>query len=549
MTSRASSGVFKFRNTDSIGATGAEEDTEYLTGCFVDTGHLALLQDATDNRMILLGRTGTGKSALLTMLSVRHNSQVLKISPESLALTYVANSTVLNFFASLGVNLDPFFKLLWRHVLTVELLNHYFAAHPVQPQMSLVDRLREFFSGATRQDKQMKQAITYLEDWGRSFWQETEFRVKEITSTLEGQLKAEIDARLGSKGAGLGGSASSQEKLTQTDRAELLSRGQDIVSKAQVQDLQKVLGLIDSVLRDKQRRYYLVIDGLDENWVEERLRYKLIMALILTAKDFIKVEHAKVIVALRRDLLERVFRLARDSGFQEEKYQSLYLPLTWTKGDIVQVLDRRIQQLVSRRYTGEVVTHRDLLPKSFRDLPIDEYIYSVSRRPRDVIAFFNTCIAAAPNMSRLSTRELKIAEGEYSRTRLRALADEWSADYPQLIDFARILQRRAASFKLESIKDVEVEELCLRVVTENPGGTGLLQQAMQVVDCLVPASAFKQVLVRVFYHIGLIGLKLASHETESWVDELGRSISSPEILDETSAVVNPCYRRALGVID
>ena len=51
------------------------------------------------------------------------------------------------------------------------------------------------------------------------------------------------------------------------------------------------------------------------------------MALMQTARDFNEVRYAKVVIALRRDLIERVFRLARDSGFQEEKYQSLYLPL------------------------------------------------------------------------------------------------------------------------------------------------------------------------------------------------------------------------------
>ena len=75
------------------------------------------------------------------------------------------------------------------------------------------------------------------------------------------------------------------------------------------------------------------------------------MALIQNARDFIKVKNAKLIVALRRDLIERVFRITRESGFQEEKYQSFYLPLTWSKAQILEVLDRRINQLVKRAYT------------------------------------------------------------------------------------------------------------------------------------------------------------------------------------------------------
>ena len=173
----------------------------------------------------------------------------------------------------------------------------------------------------------------------------------------------------------------------------------------------------------------------------------LIMALIVTARDFIGIDGAKVIIALRRDLMDRVFRIARDSGFQEEKYRSLYLPLTWSKDDILTVLDKRISHLVARRYTKATVGYREVFPRRFRGVPIGDYIYGIATRPRDIIAFFNTCMEIPPRSVNLTAAELKIAEGEYSRSRLRAVADEWSADYPALVEFSQILQRRPTSFK------------------------------------------------------------------------------------------------------
>lgn len=164
-----------------------------------------------------------------------------------------------------------------------------------------------------------------------------------------------------------------------------------------------------------------------------------------------------------------------------------------------------------------------------------------------MIAFFNTCIASAANQARLATRDLKLAEGEYSRQRLRALADEWSADYPRLVDFAKILQQRPASFKVKTITDAQIGELCLSIAADDPSAAGLGQTAMQVVECTLPAREFKFVLIRTFYQVGLVGVKLVPHEAESWVDELGRSVSFAEINDETSVVVNPAYRRALGI--
>ena len=54
-------------------------------------------------------------------------------------------------------------------------------------------------------------------------------------------------------------------------------------------------------------------------------------------------------------------------------------------------------------------------------------------RPRDVIMFFNACIKKAEGNPQITPQMIKEAEGEYSRQRLRSLADEWSADYPYLM--------------------------------------------------------------------------------------------------------------------
>lgn len=548
MGKKRNTSPFKFKKHDHVGTMAAEQDTEFLPSCFVDTGAYDLAKTGHDNRIIIVGRTGTGKSAVLQTLEMQYANKVIRIEPENLALTYVSNSTILNFFAQIGVNLDPFFKLLWRHVITVELLNHHFQDRPNPTSPNLLSRLRDLFSSETKEDRKRQEAVDYLEKWGKSFWKETEFRVKEITSSVENQLTAAMMGKL-ALGVGAGSSTvSGLSKLTETERAELKERGQAVISQAQVQDLSKVLGLVEGVFKGQGQIYYVVIDGLDEGWVEDRLRYKLIMALVVTARDFIPINGAKVIIALRRDLLDRVFRVARDSGFQEEKYRSLYLPLTWSKADILAVLDKRIAHLVARRYTKSAIGHKDVFPSRFRDMPIGDYLYSVAKRPRDVIAFFNTCVEVPLKSARLTIPEMKIAEGEYSRSRLRALADEWSADYPALIDFSRILQHRPPSFKLMTVLDSELEELCLHIAVERLGQHGLLlAEAIHVVEGVTPASTFRVTLFNAFYKVGLIGLKLERHEAASWADDVGRSVSTAEILESTSAVVHPSYHRILGV--
>jgi hypothetical protein len=539
---------FRFRKNDRIGAAAAEDDLEFLKCCFVDTGDLDIIKNIDDNRQIVLGRTGSGKSALLAVLQEEKKDRAIPISPDNLALTYVSNSNVIRHFASLGVNLDPFFKLLWRHILIVEILRVHFDQKIKSSKTTLWDFLSNLFSGNRKEDKELRSALAYLKNWGESFWLETEYRVREITKKLEDKLTQELKAGLKVPAASAKTAFGMLSQLSEEQKIDVVNRAQQIVSTTQVKDLSRVIPLLDTLLNDRQKQYYILIDRLDENWVEEKLRYKLIMALLDSLKEISRVRNAKVIIAIRRDLMDRVFRLTRDSGFQEEKYQSLYLPLTWSKKQLIEVLDRRINVLVRNRYTKKTASHKDLLPKRIGGVSITNFITERTSRPRDVISFFNKCIEAGEHQPKVNVDKLRRAEGEYSRSRLRALADEWHADYPGLLDFTRILNKRPASFKIGKATYNDIADLCLRVAIEFPGQTGLLRaQSRQVVEGVLEVNEFKIVLFRIFYRIGLIGLKLETFEKPSWADEIGQGVSRAEIDDETSVVVHPAYRRALGI--
>lgn len=550
---KAHQSEFKFRKTDTIGAASAENDGEFLQSCFVETEEYEALKNKEDIRQIVLGRTGSGKSALLERLKEEGEDRVISIEPHNLALAYVSNSSVIKDFSNLGVNLDPFYKLLWRHVLTVEVLKKHFESHPDIEKESWWSTFIGMFQNQTREDKDALQAVEYLREWGKNFWVETEYRVKEITTKMEEKLTDQTGLDLKAPMLKAGSSSEALAVLSDEEKAEVVNRGQRVVSEAQIEDLSKVQDLLGRVLTDRQKSYYILIDRLDENWVEEKLRYRLIMALLDSVKEIGRVPNIRVLVAIRRDLIERVFRLARDAGagFQEEKYQSLYLPLRWSPNNLIEILDKRINALVARRYQrSKTVTHRDLLPKTVDKTSIKRFITDRSPRPRDIISFFNKCIEAAEGRPRLSKDTLKRAEGEYSRQRLRALGDEWHADYPGLLDFVNILKERPPSFSLSQVKYKEIEDLCLKSAIDHPDNPGVLrEQARSVCDGLVDVNEFKRTMFMVFYRTGLTGLKLEAFEGVSWIDELGQGVSLSEINDTTGIVIHTTYRRALGISD
>ena len=96
---------FVFKKHDDIGAAAAEDDSLFLADCFVDTGDLEHLKDCNDPKRIIVGRTGAGKSALLRKLE-SDCPNVIKLSPHSLSLNYVANNKLIVFFEESGVNLS-----------------------------------------------------------------------------------------------------------------------------------------------------------------------------------------------------------------------------------------------------------------------------------------------------------------------------------------------------------------------------------------------------------------------------------------------------------
>jgi len=538
------SNKFIFRSNQSIGAAQAELDEHYLSHCFIETGDLGVITDCTDPRRIIAGRTGMGKSALIARLLDIHED-VIQIKPESLSLTYIANSGVIGFFTEAGVKMDIFYRLLWRHIFVVEVLKARFHLE----NEAAKNRFLNFIWQIIPKKKNHEAALEYLKKWGESFWKETEYRIHEVTSTLERELEGSVKGVIPKWGEL---NASAARKLTEEQKQEVIQRAQEIVAQVQIAELSRVIELLDEVLlTDRQKRYYIVIDKLDEDWVEDKLRFRLIRALIETSLDFAKIKNVKIIFAIRNDLLERVYRYTRDAGFQEEKYHSSTLQLRWTRVRLAELLDSRINLLVRDQYTTKTVTHSDVLPNKVGKQKVIDYILDRTLlRPRDVIQFFNTCIKQADGKPTISLNVLREAEGVYSRERLRALVDEWYGIYPNLFHLTTLLKRRCHIFTVEEILLSELEDNYLQLLVSGQGQKGLDLDLMNMIfEGSISLPAYRVSVILIFYKVGLIGLKVDSHVPTSWTDTGGVSVSEAEVTNETKIVIHKTFWRCLGISD
>jgi hypothetical protein len=537
---------YRFRKQDQIGNADAAHDDAFLNECFVDAGDLQVLADCADPRRILLGRTGTGKTALLQILRNSHD-HVVEIKPEQLSLAFLSNDSILRNLMDFGVDLDLFFRLLWRHVFAIELIKERFRIRNESEKNSYFARMRERFST----NKKWERALRYLEEWSSSFWAATEYRVQEITTKLD----SNIQSALGANYPLVSGEISASKHLTQEQRQELCEQAQKVVNEIQIRELFEIVELLrDELLDDPQYRIFLVIDGLDENWVIDRLRCRIIRALIESIREFLKIKNAKIIIALRHDLIERVIRDTRNAGFQEEKYTDLYLNVRWSKKQLLELLDRRIAKLVREQYTSHIVDHLAILPSDIDGFPIDEFLVSrTHNRPRDIILFFNRCIESSVELAggnpAVTANIVKEADIRHSRDRLRSLGDEWTSLYPRLLESVGLLKKRKSRFRLKEIEADAIEELALRLCTCRSDPHSVIERrARGVLEGVESAPDFAAYLVRVWFQVGLIGVKSAPFEAVSW-SFLGRTtLASTEVSDETIIEIHPMFWRILGTL-
>jgi hypothetical protein len=537
MQGQSDQDVVIWRNC-SIGAPDAETDRELLSTCFIENGCLDQVMDTESPASIIIGRTGAGKSATLIRLE-QVVSNAININPSDLSFKYVENSTILKFFRDAGVNLDVFYRMLWRHVLITELLRARYNWDSDRVVESWFEGLFQKF----KRDRVKARALRYLQEWGDKFWQDTEVRVKKVTEKMEADLKSSISAGHLVK-------LDANAKLSEEERSEILTRGSAVVNKIQMKELGKLVAfLADEVFDDPQRPFYIVIDNLDESWVSNSSKFLLIRSLIEEIKIFRKIRNVKIVAVLRQDLLEKVYNETRDGGFQEEKYESYYARLRWREKDLEALIEVRVNEVFRRKYTGKRVTLAEILPKDRGgDKSLNYILDRTFLRPRDVISFINECLASAEGKARITWATLHNAEEKYSQKRLRSVLDEWTQLFPSLRHCVALVRGLPESFILSHIKEETVDSVIIAVASE----AGDDELSKIAVDFLNPdkqgrREGFVSVAIAILYHVGIIGIKQTATSPFSWVYREGRNIGAGDINPDCHFRIHKMFWREFGV--
>lgn len=525
-----------------IGTGNAESDDEFLFDCFVEYPPVDACRRRGSPIMVVAGRTGAGKTAILRYLE-NTSEHVTSIDPFEMSMSYVSNSDALRFLNAIGADLDLLFQVLWKHVLCIEFIRLRWDVDSADKSKNIFQRICDKFS---REDRR-KKAVEYLRNWQGKFWITMDQNIKELTESVEQKLHAEFGSEIDKFKAG----GQYDKRLSRERKSEIVARTRKIISSEQLSELHGVIDMLSTdEYGDGMKMFYIMIDRLDEKWVDDSVRFRMIKGLLESLRTFRKIHNLKVVAALRSDVIERVVQETADVSFQREKFEDLMVKLLWSKADLKLLVDKRLNSLFKRQYTGHPIGYVDVFPASVGAKPsFDWMIERTLMRPRDIIAFVNEAIDAADGHTEISVSALRKAEVEFARKRRDALVQEWMSAYPLLSDMLDLVtSKRKSGVDVVEIVD-RVDDFCLNCLSKHKIAFDPVHDLCQSYVDASKSTAFQVLceILAILYRTGAIGLKLTPQDRFVFAHQ-DQPLLSPQLINAESKIrLHPMLQAAYNL--
>lgn len=529
----------------SLGGEQAEADP-LLRDSFFDTAQYEALSSRDDPKCFIIGRTGSGKSAMLKQIEEEHRGHVIRITPDDLSLPYVAGLGAIKHLVENEVHLSPFFIALWKHIFLVEIIRHRYSVNSPTAKQNFLSSLRD----RVAQDRSKLAAIEYLNDFGDRFWCETDERVREITEKFEEQVKAQ--GAVGVSQLGLSAGVETTGVRTLEHRTELVDRYQKIVNDTQLPRLNKMIAVLDEDILDSAQNFtWIIIDDLDRDWVDDQIANDLILCLFRAVVDMKRVENLKILVALRANIFVALDFAGRNGG-QEEKFRALTMRLRWTPTDMHGMLDQRVSVAARRAGLSDLDGVNDILPPKNpkRGDALQFILRRTMMRPRDAIAYLNTCHELSAGRPRISWEHLNDAEPRYSHNRLLALRDEWKASFPGLDTVLGTFTGAPTVLSPEKFR-THLDDVAMLLANSEFAGRDWLMDLTKPVwegkgEQDRGLDPFRP-LIELLYSIGFIGLRQATPKAVFSQDQPEFFSQHHAFSSIASFVVHPAFWATLGI--
>lgn len=466
-----------------LGDIRAESDTNMLEQAFWETADYKSILESSD-RCVIVGRRGTGKSALVHMLSKKWSSKpqtlVLKISPEEEQIIGLRDA--FSIFGDNYSQIKAGIKLSWRYALYMEVVteiaNHY----------------------KLKNDLDVMSIQTHIQTWGP--------RRQAIATKIRKKLNNIV--------------------TEQRSPAALIAELSDIYEFDLLEEV------IEEALSKSNYQIIILADRLDEGYSPDDLGVAIVDGFAQTVIDLKAKTKEKIIAyAFIRDNIYRSIS-QMDPDFTRN-IEGQTLRLHWDEYNLFNVVCNRIKIAFNIHKENSLRTWNQLTARELKGMEGFRTALKLTLyRPRDILVLLNDAFLRAHSQERntIILEDIDSTAKSISINRLNDLHKEYDTIFPALEEFTRKFNGHNPEMTL-----LDASILIDDVLTN----VDLPREKLQ--DILL-FDGSKQVIQRL-YSVGFIGLY--NDKTSSFVFCHDGKDPDRDFKHESRVLIHPCYWLALGL--
>ena len=370
------------------------------------------------DKMYVIGRKGTGKSAIYLTIEHMHHPDIL-----TSGLTFDNYSwQIHNRIKDTSKSVDFAYVNTWKYIILLELAKLL---------------IKEIDSPQKDSNPDLKKLADFLQkNYGSLKPSFKDFLVDKLSRIKKLELPS-----VSLEGVKLGGiefeqSVTAENRLI-TDINIINSELQDIILRTM----------------SNNRYYFILFDKLDDGW-DASGEFKSSMVGLLKAARDLNIEsknankHLRAIVFLRSDIYDVLQYNDKNKAFADIEL------LRWDKDKLITLIDKRIA--FSLGLTDEKNAWHRIFEKDKMRSKTPNESYLIKRtflRPRDIISFCRECLAEARRNKRniITNEDIYNAENLYSERVYGEFIDEMHKQHPyvgKLFSVLRAMKTERFSFQM-----------------------------------------------------------------------------------------------------